>query len=605
MSETSLQDIIRYGTNAQRLAFTPTPFAGQPLYIWYETDTGNTYIWDGSAWTQIAGAGSTPPPAGGSVQTSFLVSGGSVVWIQDYDFTTSPAQYYIQGILYSSPQTDITLDPADATDDRIDIIVVDDSNSVIKITGIPASNPSEPAYDPGTQLKVAIIIVPAASTEPTGVSNEIIYYDNAGGPTEWNWTDSGTSFDVNSTNNPKSPSTKDIELTTAVAGDYAQGDIPSSSFDPNTASQLVLSIRSKATWGGGRGLTISLRNNGALVGTAVNINRTGSFGFISSSTTDYQQLGIPISNFAIPAGSVITQVRIAAFGNGFGCYIDDIFFQINGASQGGSSGISQTEADARYLQRANNLSDLTSASSATAQLSVMVGDSGAGGTKGLVPAPAAGDAAAGKFLKADGTFDIPTGSGINQLTGDVTAGPGSGSQAATLANTAVTPSTYGNASNVAQITVDSKGRITGAANVPVSGGSGGSGVVERVTVSLDNAQILSLNTVPVDVVPAPGANLAVFLLGIYNSTDFSAGVYSNVVVRTRYAGGTTDLTATYSNFLNQATVRGNQLPLTAVGFLASEFTNKAIQISAASNPTGGNAANSWKCTIVYITMPVL
>ncbi len=36
----------------------------------------------------------------------------------------------------------------------------------------------------------------------------------------------------------------------------------------------------------------------------------------------------------------------------------------------------------------------------------MVGDSGAGGTKGAVPAPAAGDAAANKFLKADGTWAV-------------------------------------------------------------------------------------------------------------------------------------------------------------------------------------------------------
>ncbi len=36
----------------------------------------------------------------------------------------------------------------------------------------------------------------------------------------------------------------------------------------------------------------------------------------------------------------------------------------------------------------------------------MVGDSGAGGTAGLVPAPAAGDAAATKFLKADGTWAV-------------------------------------------------------------------------------------------------------------------------------------------------------------------------------------------------------
>ena len=43
---------------------------------------------------------------------------------------------------------------------------------------------------------------------------------------------------------------------------------------------------------------------------------------------------------------------------------------------------------------------------------VFTGDSGAGGTSGLVPAPAAGDALANKFLKADGTWAVtPTGSG--------------------------------------------------------------------------------------------------------------------------------------------------------------------------------------------------
>lgn len=47
----------------------------------------------------------------------------------------------------------------------------------------------------------------------------------------------------------------------------------------------------------------------------------------------------------------------------------------------------------------------------TAELDVVVGDTGSGGTKGLVPAPAAGDAAAGKFLKADGTFAVPPNSG--------------------------------------------------------------------------------------------------------------------------------------------------------------------------------------------------
>jgi hypothetical protein len=62
--------------------------------------------------------------------------------------------------------------------------------------------------------------------------------------------------------------------------------------------------------------------------------------------------------------------------------------------------------------------------------------------------------------------------GINQLTGDVTAGPGTGSQVATLANTAVTPGTYGDATHVARVTFDSKGRATAASDVVITGTGG-------------------------------------------------------------------------------------------------------------------------------------
>jgi hypothetical protein len=63
--------------------------------------------------------------------------------------------------------------------------------------------------------------------------------------------------------------------------------------------------------------------------------------------------------------------------------------------------------------------DLT-ATQATAILNAVVGDSGSGGTKGLVPAPAAGDAAAGRFLKADGTFAVPP-SGSGDVVGPASA----------------------------------------------------------------------------------------------------------------------------------------------------------------------------------------
>lgn len=50
-----------------------------------------------------------------------------------------------------------------------------------------------------------------------------------------------------------------------------------------------------------------------------------------------------------------------------------------------------------------DVEDLT-ATQATALLNNAVGDSGSGGTKGLVPAPGSGDAAANKFLMADMTY---------------------------------------------------------------------------------------------------------------------------------------------------------------------------------------------------------
>jgi hypothetical protein len=49
-----------------------------------------------------------------------------------------------------------------------------------------------------------------------------------------------------------------------------------------------------------------------------------------------------------------------------------------------------------------------SGTATSGQYVVMVGDSGSGGVQGAVPAPPAGSAAAGDFLRADGTWAVPS-----------------------------------------------------------------------------------------------------------------------------------------------------------------------------------------------------
>lgn len=73
--------------------------------------------------------------------------------------------------------------------------------------------------------------------------------------------------------------------------------------------------------------------------------------------------------------------------------------------------------------------------------------------------------------------------GITQLTNDVLAGPGSGSQSATLKTANTAPGSCGDASDVCVIVTDSKGRVTSQTAVPITGGGGGGGGSSNLTVT--------------------------------------------------------------------------------------------------------------------------
>lgn len=91
MTDSTLNRFMASGTNAQRLAFTPsppTPASGpNPAYFWYETDTGNTYVYASGAWAPLVGAsGTISRVTCASSQTSITFSSLSGFTDIDIDF---------------------------------------------------------------------------------------------------------------------------------------------------------------------------------------------------------------------------------------------------------------------------------------------------------------------------------------------------------------------------------------------------------------------------------------------------------------------------------------------------------------------------------------
>lgn len=80
MSDTAFPTFEHYGTHAERLAFTPSPPAGtQPLYMWYETDTGDLYLYD-TSWhgPYSTGGGGTVTNTGTLTAGQLIVGNGTV-----------------------------------------------------------------------------------------------------------------------------------------------------------------------------------------------------------------------------------------------------------------------------------------------------------------------------------------------------------------------------------------------------------------------------------------------------------------------------------------------------------------------------------------------
>ncbi len=289
---------------------------------------GNQWTCKNSVWTLLSsGGGGTP-----GYQPNEILSGCGVEYVSALTFTVGTCSYTIAGITYSSPITSVTLTAADMTNPRIDVIGVDNTGAVFTIPGTPAMSPSEPSVDPSTQLGLIFVTVAANATTPSGIVATLLYDEN----TEWTCTAS-THLNCASTSNPYH-GTKDIEATAAVLNNNVTLVKPAAgTVDLSTQNTLIFYIRSKAAWptaksSGADGLrTLSLfwLNGSTQIGTAI-VLRDGVFGFVSSNTTAYQQIAIPVGLFAT-GSNLVTTLKAQITGNGgtssIGFYIDQVTLQ--------------------------------------------------------------------------------------------------------------------------------------------------------------------------------------------------------------------------------------------------------------------------------------
>jgi len=256
-----------------------------------------------------------------------LISGGAV-WTTGLTFFVTPCQYVIDGELYKSASATVTLDAADATHPRIDVIAVNADGTVSVVKGTAAANPAKPEVSPDTQVEVTFATIAATATEPTGVANTDIYKED----TEWTSAVSDATVSAAATTNPYA-GTKHIAFVDSLRGAYVTltaaaevsfADMDSLSFRIKADQPMPSKIKGRR---GRNWMVVSLWRGTQLVSNYVALDFNIA-GFDSTNTSDYQFVSLPTATLS-PKGPAFDTVRISVNADG-GAHmsVDNMTYQL-------------------------------------------------------------------------------------------------------------------------------------------------------------------------------------------------------------------------------------------------------------------------------------
>lgn len=122
------------------------------------------------------------------------------------------------------------------------------------------------------------------------------------------------------------------------------------------------------------------------------------------------------------------------------------------------------------------------------------------------------------------------------------------------------------------------------------------GLVQNKKITLTSAQILDLHNTPVELLPSPGANKFIHVLGIYTYLDFNSIAYvtsPNSEIRVRYGNGLT--TVKYETIFSTIGLSKTedwyqgQPNWPGIDISPSWLPNENIEVYCASNNSAGNS----------------
>ena len=124
--------------------------------------------------------------------------------------------------------------------------------------------------------------------------------------------------------------------------------------------------------------------------------------------------------------------------------------------------------------------------------------------------------------------------------------------------------------------------------------------VLKARVVITDAQIKTLDSVPVTIVAAPGANKFIAVYGCWTYKNTSAGAYSATPnFSLRFDGLVTDLTVATSLFLASANNSWRRPTMNVVVGNTTNPMNRAIVATITADVTGGDPANYLVVEVLY------